>query len=144
MSEHKDEKRLDDALRDAINTTRPEFDAEDWKRKHAAEYQTLVSRGEGAAGRVAGGRVRLVVGGLAVAAVILVGVSVLLIWVPGREEPGPVRVARPAVVSMMSLHVAYREGGQEGLEAQLDKALKDSGPRPDGLSMERLLAELGS
>jgi hypothetical protein len=148
MNEQKDERWLDDALRGAINTTRPVFDAEDWQGKYGAAYQALVSRGAGTAGRVASGRVRLMVRWSAVAAVIFVGVSVLLVWMPEREEPG-LAVVSPAagpagIVSMMSLRMAYREGGQEGLEAQLDRALKDLGPRPMGLSMQELFEELGS
>ena len=149
MSEQKGDKRLDDVLRQAINTSRPEFDAEAWKREYAAEYQTLVSRSGSRAGGGAGaGRtVRLVVRRLAVAAVIVIGVALLLMWMPGREEPGPV-VAAPAaalgparMVSMMSLRTAYLKGGQEGLGVQLDKALKVLGPRPNGLSMRDLFED---
>jgi hypothetical protein len=39
------------------------------------------------------------------------------------------------MISMMSLRTAYLKGGQEGLGAQLDQALKHLGPRPNGLSM---------
>lgn len=149
MSEHRDEKRLEDAVRQAINTSRPAFDAEAWKQKYAVEYQTLVSRSEGttASGPGAGRTVRFVVRRLAVAAVILVGVAMLLPQLPGRNEPGPV-VPRPAaagparMVSMMSLRAAYLKGGQEGLGVQLDKALKHLGPRPNGLSKRNLTEDL--
>jgi hypothetical protein len=140
MSEQKGEKRLDDALREAINTSRPQFDAEAWRRKYAVAYQTLVSRGAGTA--VSGGRtVRLMACRLAVAALILVGVAVLLTQRPEREVPSPVVPAPAAalgparMISMMSLRTAYLKGGQEGLGAQLDQALKHLGPRPNGLSM---------
>jgi hypothetical protein len=142
MSEHKDEKRLDDALRQAIDGNRPAFDAEAWKQKYAAAYETLVSRSKGTAagGPGIGRTVRLAVRRLALAAVILIGVAVLLPQLPGRHEPDPVvpraAVAGPArMVSMMSLRAAYLKGGQEGLGVQLDKALKHLGPRPNGLSM---------
>lgn len=144
MSEHKDEQRLDDALREAINTSRPRFDAEAWKGRYAAEYQTLVSRGGGTA--VGGGRkVRLMARRLAVAAVIVIGVAALLTQRPGRDEPSPVGTAPAAalgparMVSMMSLRAAYLKGGQEGLGVQLDRALKELGPRPNGLSMRAFL-----
>jgi hypothetical protein len=83
---------------------------------------------------------------LAVAAVILIGVVVLLPQLPGRNEPDPVvpraAVAGPArMVSMMSLRAAYLKGGQEGLGVQLDKALKHLGPRPNGLSMRDLFED---
>ena len=143
MSEHKDKQRLDDVLRRAIDGSRPTFDAEGWQEKYAREYQTLVSRSEGAAAGGGGARrtVRLVIRRLAVAAVIVIGVALLLTQIPGRDEPGPVGTAPAAalgparMVSMMSLRAAYLKGGQEGLGAQLDQALKHLGPRPNGLSM---------
>lgn len=147
MSEQKGDKRLDDALREAINTRRPQFDAEAWKRKYAAEYQTLVSRGGGTA--VGGGRaIWLMARRLAVAAVILIGVAVLLTQRPERDEPSPVGTVPAAalgparMVSMMSLRTAYLKGGQEGLGVQLDRALKELGPRPNGLSMRELFEDL--
>ena len=46
MSGHRDEKWLDDELRRAIDTTVPQFDAQAWKERFAAEYQELQARGE--------------------------------------------------------------------------------------------------
>ena len=149
MSDQRDERRLDEALQEAINTSRPAFDAEAWKQKYAAAYQTLVSRGEGTAARETGGgrTVRFAVRRLAVAAVLVLGVTLLVTQMREREAPGPVAPAEgtagPAgVVSMMSLRIAYQQGGQEGLSAQLDKALKHLGPRPNGLSMRELFEDL--
>jgi len=151
MSEQKkNEKWLDAELRQVINTTRPEFDAEAWKQKYAREYEMLEARGQSAVrvGIGAGRRVRLVGGGLAVAATILITVAILFTQRPPREgqEPGvstSASVSSPAkMVSMMSLARAYRQGGEDALNQQLDAALSKLGPRPDGISAVRILSEL--
>lgn len=153
MSVRRDEKWLDDELRVAINTTRPEFDAEEWKRKHAAAYDALIARRQTPSETAdcgAGRTVRLMAGRLAAAAVILVGVVILLMQIPPRQsqEPlshGPMKVTSPAkMVSMMTLRMAYRQGGEEGLNHQLDAALRMLGPRPNGLSMQDLLNDSDS
>ena len=151
MSEQKkDERWLDAELRQVINTTKPEFDAEMWKQKYAKEYETLEARG-GSAVRVrigAGRRVRLLGGGLAVAATILIAIAVLFTQSPPRETPKPgIRTSAAAsspakMVSMMSLARAYRQGGEDGLNQQLDAALSKLGPRPDGISAVQVLSEL--
>lgn len=142
MSERRDERWLDEQLRRAINTTAPEFDAETWKRDHAGAYQALVSRGRGRH------RAHWAVGGLAAAAVILIGAAVLLTRVPSqiRQEPVGGDIAKapsPAhIVSMMSLRVSYRQGGEEALYEQLDAAMKTLGPRPGRPSALRMLIDL--
>lgn len=150
MNERKDEQWLDEQLRRAINTTRPQFDAEAWRRDHAEAYQTLLSRRAGMSETPERGRrrLRLLVVGLAAAAVIFIAVTLPLIQTPPREEPGPVagpptRPASPArLVSMMALRTAYRQGGEEGLNQQLDTALKKLGPRPSKLAAPEVLSDL--
>ncbi len=151
MSEQKkNEKWLNVELRRVINTTKPEFDAEAWKQKYAKEYETLEARGRHAvrAGVGAGRRVRLMGGGLAVAATILIAVAILFTQRPPREAPGPatggsVSASSPAkMVSMMSLARAYRRGGEDALNQQLDAALSKLGPRPDEISAVQVLSEL--
>ncbi len=151
MSEQKkDEQWLDAELRRVINTTKPEFDAEAWKQKYAREYETLEARGRSVV-RVsigAGRRVRLMGGGLAVAATILIAVAILFTQRPPREAPEPeagtsASVSSPAkMVSMMSLARAYRRGGEDALNQQLDAALSKLGPRPDGFSAVQVLSDL--
>lgn len=150
MNEYKDENWLDDQLKRAINTTRPEFDAEAWKENHAEAYEALISRGSGRrqANRATSRTVRLMAGGLAAAAVILIGVTILLTQRPSRQQPEPpVAVAPKAIspaniVSMMSLRTAYHQGGEEALNQQLDTALKKLGPRPSKLSALQMLSDL--
>jgi len=44
MKEEKDEKWLDEIISQVINTTKPQFDAEEWKQKYPEEFQLLKSR----------------------------------------------------------------------------------------------------
>jgi hypothetical protein len=44
MKEEKNEKWLDEIISRAINTTKPQFDAEEWKQKYPEEFQLLKSR----------------------------------------------------------------------------------------------------
>jgi len=149
MNERKDERWLDEELRKAINTDKLEFDAEAWKREHAEAYRTLTSRVQGS---VCGGggirsRLRWMAGGLAVAAAILIGVTIFLTATPqDRQEPAP-RVAPgdaslASIVSMISLRTAYRQGGEEALNQQLDMALSQLGPRLNGLTTLRVVRDL--
>jgi hypothetical protein len=149
MSERKDERWLDTQLRRAINTTRPEFDAEAWRRNHAEAYGILLSnvRKMPHGGSMARRRFHWMIGGLAAAAAILVGVTVLLTWTPqDRQESSPgvsVEAASPAsIISMVSLRTAYRQGGEEALNRQLDMALDQLGPRLNGSSTLRVVCDL--
>ena len=88
------------------------------------------------------------VGALAVAAVILIGAAILLMQVPSRQPQEPEVAVTPKapsparIVSMMSLRMAYRRGGEEALNQQLDAALKTLGPRPSKLSALEVLSDL--
>jgi hypothetical protein len=152
MNTHKDERWLDGELRRVINTSKPEFDAEAWKRSHAEAYEAVTSRGpERRSVRLRANRsVRFFAGVLAAAAMIAVAATVLLMQRSPRyrgEVPPdlPARVSSPAdIVSMISLRTAYRQGGEEALNEQLDAALKTLGPRPSGLSALTILSDLES
>ncbi len=156
MSEQrKDEKWLDGELRRAINTTRPEFDADAWKQKHAKEYEALVARGQEVSRRPeARGRVARAVwigpvGRLAAAAVIVLAAVFFLSRKsdgPGMVGPGPQPADQPPakMMTMMSLSTAFRRGGMEALEKQFETASGKLGPRPDGISMAELYRDLES
>ncbi len=145
MSQRRDENWLDDELRRAIDTTNPQFDAEAWKQKYAVEYQTLVAR----LGKPPSSKrpIRFVITRYAIAAVILIGVGVLLTRTPepGEREPAPrpgPTVTSPAeMTSMMALRAAYRQGGQDALEQLLDTAMEKLGPRPSETPTLRLLSD---
>ncbi|MBN2130837.1 MAG: hypothetical protein JW741_15150 [Sedimentisphaerales bacterium] len=154
MSERKDEKWLDGELRRVIDGATPEFDAEAWKRKYPAEYQAVLARA--AKGRKAGRPriVRLLLGhpgaGVAVAAAIVIVAALLLRGPAAREPQGPVpggqTVAQsPAkMVTMMSLTLAYRRGGTEALDQQLDEAVGILRPRSATMPMHELFDDLES
>jgi hypothetical protein len=153
MSEHKDERWLDEQLRRAVDGTTPVFDADAWKQRYAGEFQALLHRGEQPDRSGTSRTLRLVsrssMGKLAMAAVVIATAGILLV---GRFEPGPGRPsARPPsvelqssarMVSMMSLAMAYRRGGEDALNQQLDAALNKLGPRPNGFSALLVLRDL--
>jgi len=144
MNERKDERWLDDQLRRVINAGRPEFDAESWKRKHRAEYETLMARRESS---VRSGK-RLVLGrwtvGLAVAATIILAAGLLLLGPVVREPQGPAMPSQrmvnstPEMMSMKSLRMAYERGGFDALDRQLQNALDEFGPRSSSVSLQEL------
>ena len=151
MSERKDEKWLDSQLQQAVNGSTPAFDAESWKQKHREEYRILLSRGsEGRqAGSDAGRIVRLVLGGwigrLAVAAAIAVVVGLFLLSRNGHGPDMPTESLRTAVqssparmMSMMSLRMAYQQGGFEALDRQLQDTLDEFGPRSPSVPIREL------
>ena len=155
MSERKDEKWLDGELRRVIDGATPEFDAEAWKRKYPAEFQAVLARG--AKSRKAGRPriVRLLLGHpgaeVAIAAAIVI-VATLLLRGPAEPEPqeplpGDCQTAAqsPAkMVTMMSLTLAYRRGGTEALDQQLDEAVGILRPRSATMPMHELFDELES
>ena len=165
MSQHKDEKWLDEQLQRAVNGATPLFDAQAWKQKYAREYQALMARGKRAVGwglphqnrqdaRNRWGKphptMRILmgpVGKFAIAAAIIVVAGILL---GGRfgstrptHAPQPAAQQSPAqMVSMISLSAAFRQGGMEGLDKQCEQALERLGPRPSQVSVRELLKDL--
>ncbi len=150
MSEHKDERWLDEQLQRAVGGATPEFDAEAWKHKYAREFQTLLGRNGQLSRLGAGHSVRLVlrssIGKLAIAAVVLVTAGVLLLGrhgaVPVQPAPASAQQSPAQMVSMISLSAAFRQGGMEGLDKQCDRALETLGPRPNAVSMQDLLKDI--
>jgi hypothetical protein len=143
MTGHKDEKWLDEELRRIINGSTPRFDAEAWKRKHAGEYETLLSRGRSS--RPSARTLRLIsgrrMGRLVAAALIVLAVGLLA---PRRERPQPQEPVPPLVssagsmMSMMSLRTTYQQGGFDALDRQLQSTLDEFGPRSSGVSVQDL------
>jgi hypothetical protein len=152
MSDEKDEKWLDEVLRQAVDSGRPEFDAEKWKEKHRAAFQILQSHAaQRSAARFNAWRkvMETRITKLAAAAAIIVVISFSILHQgPGEqaETPKLAEVPRsPAeMMTAMSLHIAFRQGGIEAVETQCQKALKLLGPRPRSLSVRELLKELNS
>jgi len=150
MSGRRDKRWLDDQLRQAVNGAKPMFDAELWKQRYRKEYQTLLARGRqashsaGAISRI----VRLVSRGsfakLAVAAAIIGLVTVFFVDRPGRGphppggEPRPVAQSPAQIMSMMSLRMAYQQGGFDALDRQLQDTLDEFGPRSSSVPVREL------
>jgi len=84
---------------------------------------------------------------LAAAAVIIVGVGLLMVYrnppVP-QQPPQTVSVAKsPAeMLSAMSLNMAWRRGGIEAMDDQSQEAFKMLGSQPAKASIQELLFEL--
>jgi len=137
-------------LRRVINTTRPEFDARAWKQRFPQAHAALGARQREASAEEGrrGYRIRLKVGGLAAAAVLVVTVALFVMPTPPQKGPekvaeAPATAPSPArIVSMASLRIAYRQGGEEALNRQLDKSLEMLGPRPGSLSPRQMLDDL--
>jgi hypothetical protein len=145
VNKPKDEQWLDNELRRAVDGGRPQFDAEAWKQKYYMEFQALWAKTQ----RTRSKRPRRLfvrhLGRLVAAAVILVAVGILV--TRNTERPGGSATPQPMIqppvqlVCMLSLTMAYREGGQEAFDQQLDNALKRLGPRPGKLSMAQLYTD---
>jgi hypothetical protein len=153
MSEHKDEKWLDEQLQRAVDGVTPMFDAQAWKRKYAREFQILLGRSgqpnQSGTGRTVRVLLRGSTGRLAIAAAVLATAGVLLVGrfgpAPDGSTPARQPVASPSparMVSMISLSAAFRQGGMEGLDQQCDRALERLGPRPNSVSMQELLKDI--
>ena len=79
----------------------------------------------------------------AAAAVIIVGIGLLAIFVhqgPG-EQPVPVVKSPTKMMSAISLTMAYRRGGIDAVDEQCEKAIRMLGPRPLRLTLGQLLSE---
>ncbi len=148
MTMHKDEQWLDGELRRVIKTSRPKFDADAWKRTYPMQFQALLARGRERASSWRHMPARRL-GRLAVAAVVVVGMSFLLIRSMERQSERPalppaVGESPARVVSLRSLTIAYRQEGEHGLNRRLDTALSTLGPRPRSVSAQELLEDFDS
>jgi hypothetical protein len=148
MSNHKNDKWLDELIGRTINTTKPEFDSEKWKQKYHKEFQTLVSRAEKSSTTM----IRLAdilkkpITKLAAAALIILATSFFMIHLGPGEKVVTTDVTTfsksPAeLLTVASLNMAYRRGGIEALEQQCDEAVDKLGPQPAKITIKELLAK---
>lgn len=139
---------MDKIISRTINSGKPEFDAEKWKQKYPEEFQMLQSMSKQDPPTRQPSIWRIVrhspITKLAAAAVIIVGIGLIAVFVhqgPG-EQPVPKVAKSPAkMMSAMSLTMAYRRGGIEAVDEQCDKAIRMLGPRPLRLTLGQLLTE---
>ena len=149
MSEHRDEKWLDEQIRKVVGGETPEFDAEQWKKAFPGEYDVLASRSSQehspAAPHVWLLRHRWTIARVAVAAAIVIVSGALLLTVtspdPHTEEPE--RFASN-VPTLASLRTAYRRGGLEALEERFDEDSRKMMAGSEEISLGRLLASNGT
>jgi len=78
------------------------------------------------------------VGAAAAAAVILAVGSFLLDRTIDMPKETPVAKSSADVMSMMSLRLAYEQGGFDELDRQLQNTLDEFGPRSSGVSLQEL------
>ena len=75
----------------------------------------------------------------AVAALVLVSISLILVMPEDHTRPGiPLDLASSDMLSMRSMHLAFHNDGVDGLEAYLDASLTQVGPRPTEPLMQGL------
>ena len=152
MSTQKDDKWLDELIANSIDTTKPEFDAEAWKKKYPDALQSILSRPRKP---TSSGQPHILtwivshpMAGLAAAAAVIIVVSSLLLirdkQDPVKSTPKPQLVSQsPAkIVTMMSLRATYQRGGLEALDQQFQKTLETFGPGPSSVPVQRLLEGL--
>ena len=86
---------------------------------------------------------------LAAAAVIVIAVGFLVIHTLPRPQTRTDRASQAAktpgeMLTVLSLNMAYRQGGMDAVEKQYEKAFKILGPRLTSISVQDLLAECNS
>jgi len=154
MKRQKDEKWLDEIISRAINSEKPQFNAEQWKKKYPKEFQTLLSRsvqGASAPPVRQSNTMRMTfkrpIMKLAAAAVIITGIGLFVAYLGPGDQPGAPKVSQVAkspaeMMTAISLTMAYRRGGMEAVEEQCEKAFEMLGPRPGRITVQEILAEL--
>jgi len=87
-------------------------------------------------------KIRIMIKLTAAAAVVIVGISILVHQGPGEQNVTTTvfqAADSPAeIMTMKSLKIAFRRGGVKAIENQCDKALKILGPKPANISMADL------
>jgi hypothetical protein len=151
MKEQKDEKWLDELISGAIDSSRPQFDAEQWKEKYPEEFKMLASRtGQSSQPSTIHPNVwRLIwkspITRIAAAAVIIAAIGFFAVHKAPDEQTekrGISQVTRSPVemMTVASLNIAYRRGGMDAVEEQCDKVCEMLGTQPADISLEELMA----
>ena len=153
MSEQENDRWLDELIHRAINTTKPNFDAEKWKQKYPEGFQTLLARAGEKSSTASVVQINLWKAiwkspavRVAAAAVIIAAISFAIVYLgPGEQVDSTATdkvVKSPAeMLTAMSLTMVYRRGGIEALERQCEQAIEMLGPRPTSLSLKQLLED---
>lgn len=139
----RNEKWLDEQLKKTIDSGKVEFNGEQWKRKYSAEYQELISRARTRPNVQRFSWMRPLV---RIAAVIAIAAFVILFshnrFNRRAEQTVPVFVedgSPTKMLSVMSLSLAYRQGGLDAVDEQSKKAFKMLGQKNTNVSIGELL-----
>jgi hypothetical protein len=134
----RNEKWLDEQLKKTIDSGKVEFDGEQWKQKYSAEYQELISRARTRPNVRRFSWVRPLV---RIAAVIAIVAFVILLshnrFNRRAEQMVPVLVedrSPTKMLSMLSLSLAYRQGGLDAVDEQSNKVFKMLGQKNTNVS----------
>ncbi len=147
MNKHKDEQWLDNELQGVIGQTDIRFDAETWKHKHNQAYQTLLARRDQRDRHVTplkGFFVSHMGKLIAAAAIVVMATLTFLAPHPKTKQQIdlPPTSTSTDIITFKSLTLAYRHGGEEALNRQLDTAQEALGPRPENSTLSDLLKDL--
>jgi len=152
MKEQKDEKWLDELISGAIDSSKPQFDAEQWKEKYPEEFKMLASRArQGSRSSTSQPNLwRMIwkhpITKIAAAAVIIIAVGFFAVHQGPDEQietAGILETSKSPVemMTVLSLNIAYRKGGIEAVEKQCEHVFKPIGRWPRSLSVEQILAD---
>lgn len=150
MNEQRNEKQLDELISRTINTEKPRFDAEKWKQKYPAEFQSLLRRAAKLDSARQPNILKVIFKSpltkIAAAGVIILAISFFTARQVPTEKADTTTVSKATkspveMMTAISLERAFRRGGIEAVEKQCDQAFKPIGPWPRSLSVEQILAE---
>jgi hypothetical protein len=137
----RNEKWLDEQLKKTVDSGKVGFDSEKWKRKYSAEYEELILR--------AGSRPnvqRFLWARLLVRAAAVIAIVAFVIFFASRRREHIETVVfekseqTPAkMLSVLSLSMAYRQGGLDAVDEQCKKAYELLGQKNTTVSIADLL-----
>jgi len=148
MNRQKGEDRLDELIARTINTAKPQFNSEKWKKKYPGELEILLSRKSKTGPSGQPSRLRGVLGNpvaiLSAAEDFVIAALFMLEQI--RREPEPMQIGRRStsaveLVTAISLESAYRRGGIEAVEDQCRKVFRTATHESAGPSALQLLGE---
>ncbi|MBN2180581.1 MAG: hypothetical protein JW715_01610 [Sedimentisphaerales bacterium] len=148
MNERKNDKWLDELISGAINTKKPEFDAEKFKQKFPDEFQTLRSRAKVPARFVKWpALLKSPIVKFAAAAVIIIVIGFFIIYPASDKklvttETANAKKSPAELLTLRSLKIAYLNGGMEAVETQCDNAIEKLGPKSKKITIQELLTEI--
>ena len=151
MNEQDREQKLNELISRTINTTRPEFDPEEWKQQYPEEFEILRSRATKGASTRPFTMWRVVFGKPIAKLTAAAAIVMAAVFIAGRTHLGPEPTeVRPQTVSAVemataiSLERAYWRGGIEAVEDQCRKVFGKTAGESTSPSVLQLLGEQGT